>query len=156
MSIPSSLSKLKEDVQNKPVAKEETPEQTATRIEEKSKAFTEEEFQSAWKKFAQSRKEMGKDSEFSILNQTPSLIENVIEIKLTSSLQEDLFEKMKVDLMDYLRNTLNNFTIQVKTTLAEDTTVRKPYTQSDRYMYMASKNPLLNKLREKLGLDPDF
>lgn len=156
MSIPSSLSKLKEEVQNKPLVAEETPEQVSSRLEEKSKAFSEVDFQAAWKKFAQSRKEMGKDSEFSILNQTPLLQDNLVEIKLTSSLQEDMFEKMKADLMDYLRNTLSNFGIQVKTVLVEDTSSRKPYTQSDRYAYMASKNPLLNKLREKLGLDPDF
>jgi DNA polymerase-3 subunit gamma/tau len=156
MSIPSSLTKLKEEVQKKPLAKEETPEQATQRLEEKSKAFTEEDFQGAWKKFAQSRKEMGKDSEFSILNQVPVLIETLIEINLTSSLQQDMFEKMKIDLMDYLRNTLSNFNIQIKTNLIEDTTVRKPYTQSDRYAYLASKNPILNKLREKLGLDPDF
>lgn len=156
MSIPTSLTKLKEEVQNKPLAKEETQEQTAQRLEERTKAFTEEEFTIAWKKFTLSRKEMGKDSEFSILNQTPIINDSLIEIKLTSSLQEDMFEKMKIDLMDYLRNTLSNFSIQIKANLVEDTTVRKPYTQTDRYLYMASKNPLLNKLRERLGLDPDF
>ena len=66
-------------------------------------------------------------------------------------------EKEKIDLHEFLRNKLQNDTIEVITKIQEKTDEERiPYTNKDKYEQMAKENPKLQNLKEKLGLDFDF
>ena len=88
----------------------------------------------------------------------PVLLEDCkIEIQISNKSQEVVIEKEKIDLHEFLRNKLQNDTIEVITKIQEKTDEERiPYTNKDKYEQMAKDNPSLNTLREKLGLDFDY
>jgi len=61
-----------------------------------------------------------------------------------------------MNFLGFLRNELNNFSIQLNLVLptAEDKT--NLYTATDRYKHLAEKNPSINKLRQAFDLDIEF
>ena len=70
---------------------------------------------------------------------------------------KNLIEKEKIDQHEFLRNKLQNDTIEVITKIQEKTDEERiPYTNKDKYEQMAKENPKLQNLKEKLGLDLDF
>ncbi|MDN4165962.1 hypothetical protein QWY31_10640 [Cytophagales bacterium LB-30] len=158
-SIPTSLSQFKKAVEEKPQKEEKSIGEVggSGATERVNQPYSEEELLEAWQKFAFSRKDLGKETEYMIMNQKPRLREgDVIAIYLTSTMQEEIFQNFRGDLLDYLRNTLQHFGIQIETELQIQTETARPYTQSDKFAHMAAKNPLLHTLRDKLGLDPDY
>ncbi|MCW5911076.1 MAG: hypothetical protein KIT62_08375 [Cyclobacteriaceae bacterium] len=59
-------------------------------------------------------------------------------------------------MLTYLRDNLDNSLIQLDYKFADIETKRVAYTNKEKFDALAEKNPLLKKLQEKLGLDPDF
>ena len=80
-----------------------------------------------------------------------------IEIQISNKSQEVVIEKEKIDLHEFLRNKLQNDTIEVITKIQEKTDEERiPFTNKDKYEQMTKENPKLQNLKEKLGLDFDF
>ena len=88
----------------------------------------------------------------------PVLLANCkIEIQISNKSQEVVIEKEKMDLHEFLRNKLQNDTIEVITKIQEKTDEERiPFTNKDKYEQMTKDNPKLQNLKEKLGLDFDF
>ena len=63
---------------------------------------------------------------------------------------------IKSNLIDFLRKKLNNNSIQVVSIMAEHQSKKVAYTNKDKFEHLAEKNPILNQLKEKFGLDADF
>ncbi len=84
----------------------------------------------------------------------PELKDNVnIHLSFNNKVQLELFQTEKPFIAGYLRDKLQNFDIDfvIEMNTAEmDTT---PYTNSEKFKAMASKNPNLQALRDILGLD---
>jgi DNA polymerase-3 subunit gamma/tau len=66
-----------------------------------------------------------------------------------------MFRDEKPSLMNYLRVGLRNFDIEVSTRVDEIKAAKRPYTTSEKYQHMASKNPQLAELRRRFDLDLD-
>jgi DNA polymerase III subunit gamma/tau len=79
-----------------------------------------------------------------------------LTISLSNSIEEPLLAGMKTNLVTYLREQLKNSSIQVNSILKEISKTRMAYTNKEKFDSLAEKNPLLNVLKEKFGLDPDF
>jgi len=109
-----------------------------------------------WKSYAQKIKAQGKDSEFTILNQELSIKEHTIEIKLKNAFQEDILERFKADLLQYLRENLKNNKIKITTHLIPQKESELIYTSQEKFNHLAKKNPHLKTLKDKLGLDTEF
>jgi len=102
-------------------------------------------------------KDAGKSTEIAILNQPYSLLaENMIEIQITSVLQEDILERFKIELLGFLREKCNNPTIKLQTKLVQEVQQKKLYTSQDKLNYLAENNPHVLELQRRLGLDIDF
>ena len=88
----------------------------------------------------------------------PVLLANCkIEIQISNKSQEVVIEKEKIDLHEFLRNKLQNDTIEVITKIQEKPDEERiPFTNKDKYEQMTKENPKLQNLKEKLGLDFDF
>ena len=88
----------------------------------------------------------------------PVLLPNCkIEIPISNKSQEVVIEKEKIDLHEFLRNRLQNDTLEVITKIQEKIDEeRTPFTNKDKYEEMTKENPKLQNLKEKLGLDFDF
>jgi DNA polymerase-3 subunit gamma/tau len=120
--------------------------------------FTQAELNIAWKQYALRLKANGKDSFYSTLTKKDPVLRDdyTIEMTLLNAVQERDLDREKVDLLDFLRSELNNFSIQLEAEIQEIQEDKSLYTSSEKFKHMAQKNPSLLKLKEQLNLDVDI
>ncbi|HEX6223047.1 MAG TPA: hypothetical protein VFZ52_01470 [Chryseolinea sp.] len=116
--------------------------------------FTPEQLHLVWLDFADQRKKF--QAEYQLLIQPFEIRDNTIVIQLLSTVQETMLNNFKSDLITHLRDALKNNTIMVVGELREQEEKQMLYTPRDKFEYLIEKNPILKKLRDRLGLDPDF
>ena len=123
----------------------------------KNEVFTEVELQDAWKDFIEFRKNKV-ESEMEQLILTRQIIKKGTNalIKLNSSLEIAIFDRIEVDLVNFLREALSNDQLIVNKEIKEDPKKDKLYTSKDKYDFMVKEQPLLQKLKDKLGLDFEY
>jgi DNA polymerase-3 subunit gamma/tau len=63
---------------------------------------------------------------------------------------------MKTDLVSYLRESLGNNSLQLRSLMVEMAANKMIYTNKEKFAAIAKKYPLLLEMRDKFGLDPDF
>jgi len=127
-------------------------------VEEKKgpeKEFTKEEFTLAWKDFAHQLKEQGNMSMYNTLvADIPNLDGGVIQMKISNSVQQLDIGKMRVDLLDHLKSTLENYSLSLDVELIKDDSNKiSLYSDKDKYDAMVKQNPALDAFRKKLNLD---
>ncbi|NNE55566.1 MAG: hypothetical protein HKN32_06070, partial [Flavobacteriales bacterium] len=120
--------------------------------------FSNEEFVAAWKDFAKIQMEKDLMSLYTTLTaELPSCNDREIVLKVTNSVQQMDVDNVRGELMEFLRNRLNNGQLQLKTILVkDDSTKLKYYTDKDKFDAMKEKNPSLEYFRKRLNLDLDF
>ena len=119
--------------------------------------FTTEEFLKAWVAYSTLVKSQNKMSLVTLLDHyTPTLKENYkIELAIENKFQANEMLNEKTEILNYLRTRLNNFSIQLETIIVEQMEIKKPYTSTDKYQFMAKKNPSLETFRKTFNLDLD-
>jgi hypothetical protein len=139
----------------KPTIKSEevTSEKVGT-SQKQDEPITEYNVMRAWRAFAELRKDQS--AEYHLLNQPFTLKDYTITVQITNPIEEPLLQGMKSELVAYLREQINNSTLQVEGELQQTHVKKKAYTNKEKFEYLVEKNPLLKELQEKLGLDPDF
>ena len=120
--------------------------------------ISEESLQKVWKVFAERKKQAGKDSEFTILNQEIHLHEDgvTLPLTLTNPLQEDLLNGFRGELLQFLRSELRNSQLRLDVQIVKDAAQKKLYTPREKFNYLLEKYPALQDLKDRLGLDPDY
>ena len=115
-------------------------------------------FYEKWKKMIESFKENEKSNLALALGiNKPVLLDDFkIEIELSNSSQVELINQEKQDILIFLKDKLNNDSIDLNTKVTELKKDNTPYTNSDKYKRMYEDNKYLEKLGQKLGLDPDY
>ncbi len=108
----------------------------------------------AWDEFADTRK--NQVAEYQLLKREYSYRHPVILITLTNPVEETLLDNFRSDLIQFLRNRLRNSEINITALLKESTGKKVIYTSKEKFEHLAEKNPYLNELKERLGLDWDF
>jgi DNA polymerase-3 subunit gamma/tau len=116
--------------------------------------FTAEQLHLVWTDFSEHRKKY--QAEYQLLSQPYEIRGSQIIIYLLSTVQETLLSNFRSDLIAYLRTNLKNNTILVAGELKEAEEKQMLYTPRDKFDYLLEKNPLLQAMRDRLGLDPDF
>ena len=116
--------------------------------------FTPEQLHLVWLDFADQRKKF--QAEYQLLIQPFEIRGNNIIIQLLSTVQESMLNNFKSDLIAHLRDKLRNNSILVVGELRALEEKQMLYTPRDKFEYLLEKNPILKKLRDRLGLDPDF
>ena len=120
-------------------------------------SFTEEQLKNEWNYFAEAAKEAGRDSEYAVLKQQVRLTDkHIIVITFTNSVKVMILDKFRSDLITHLKTRLNNRHIKLETEIKEEEKSAIPYTNGEKFEFMAEKKPILNELKNRLGLDPDF
>lgn len=121
-----------------------------------TKPYTREQLQEAWKSFIEKREAVGRASEAVMLNREFDVVDGVIQLGLDNAVQMGLLSDFKADLMHHLRETLQNSSIQLHAFVNEHQVQRMPYTQAEKFAFLAEKNPALYELKAALGLDFDY
>ena len=123
----------------------------------KNEAFTEGELQEAWKNFIELRKKkVISEMEQLILTRKITKKDMNALIVLNSSLELAILDRIEVELVNFLRETLSNDQLIVHKEVKEDLKKDKLYTSKDKYDFMVKEQPLLQKLKDKLGLDFEY
>ncbi|MBA3284315.1 MAG: DNA polymerase III subunit gamma/tau [Nitrosopumilus sp.] len=138
--------------------KKETKQEEAKEIEISGRQeFTQEQFAAAWTDFANKNKASGEMSLCSILSKRTPVIDenNIINLQVDNEVSEDKINLVKSDLLTYLREKLDNGSLQLNMTVVKDNSdnSNKLYTAIDKFKRMAEKNPAINDLRKQFDLE---
>lgn len=120
--------------------------------------FDNETFLKLWSEYAAKAK--AEDKSMTLLtvfnNKKPMMLRPYIfELVLENKTQENIFRDDKPNLMNFLRTTLRNFSVEIQTRIEEQSGSRKPYSPVEKFQYMAAKNPELAELRKRFNLEID-
>jgi hypothetical protein len=90
----------------------------------------------------------------STLSRIPELKENFkLFLEIDNSIQDDVINMIKPELVSFLRKELRNSKIELITSITEEIKNRIIYTDEDKFDEMAKKNPSLKLLKRKFNLD---
>lgn len=127
-------------------------------ISKNSDHFSNDDLQARWKEMNSNFSNKGKTNLVLALNSNkPVLKENyVVEVTLSNTSQVELLNEEKLNILGYLREKMNNDSIDIITNVVQSDKNDTPYTNSDKYKKMYEQNKNLAILGQKLGLDPDY
>jgi DNA polymerase-3 subunit gamma/tau len=133
-----------------------TPEEEQARSETAT-PFTQEALINLWDEYAERLKNDSPHLYSTMKNSRPQLDNDWnIRFTLDNKVLHDELNNNKTALMEFLRNRLNNYRIQLHTIVAETPRNHKPYTDKEKFDRMAEKNPALRNLREELDLEIEY
>jgi hypothetical protein len=146
---------LKENI-NKPKI-DDSELETETQVNEgRNKSFSLEDLQPIWQGILLQKEQAQKSTEIQIFQGEFTLKGEIITISISNEALLPIFEKIKFDLINELRNKLENDNIVVKAKVVEIENGKMRYTDSEKFEYLKEKHPLLQNLQDKLHLDPEF
>lgn len=146
---------LKENI-NKP-AIDNSESETETQVNEgRSESFTLEDLRPIWQGILLQKEQAQKSTEIQIFQGEYTLKEEIITLAISNEALLPIFEKIKFDLINDLRNQLENDKIVVNAKVVEIENGKMRYTDSEKFEYLKEKHPLLQNLQDKLHLDPEF
>ena len=90
----------------------------------------------------------------STLSKMPEMKDDYqLVLEIENTVQEDLINSIKPELVSWLRMELKNSKIQLTTLVTEKVKGRIIYTDSEKYEELVKENPSLALLRQKFNLD---
>lgn len=90
----------------------------------------------------------------SLATDTPKLKDgHVISIELPNSTMKKEVERDQLDLMTFLRKSLNNYSLQLHITVNEEVARQYAFTPEEKYEKLKEKNPAIDLLRQTFDLD---
>ena len=142
----ASIRKKKEwEQQQKPAETKELP----------NDPFTQKQLEHYWNKW-QEQKINNREQNLASLFQLsqPKIVEpNSIEYTVPSALNKVELEREFVYFLPYIREGLNNYSIQIKVLVKETEEKNFIYTTEEKYNRLREINPSIDELRKKLDLD---
>jgi DNA polymerase III subunit gamma/tau len=109
-----------------------------------------------WADYIAERKIANKPYEIVILNQDFTFNSNLITLKLSNPVQLDQLNGFKLELLSFLRKKLQNYLLDIEAIISVEEEKKIVYTSTDKFNFLAQKNPALLELKQKLGLDIDY
>ncbi|TDQ16290.1 hypothetical protein DFQ04_2407 [Algoriphagus boseongensis] len=103
-------------------------------------------------------KAAGKNMELAILDQEIKVENGVVTIEVVGSVQEEIANKMRPDLVSQIRSLSGADQLSIQILLKEEveTNSNRLYTNSEKLTYLKEKHPALMELQRKFGLEVDF
>lgn len=120
--------------------------------------FSQQQLDDLWVTYVGNHIDKKNRSLYLTLNQRVPVLKDgfVLEFPVENKVQKQQIEPVSLDLVNYLREKLNNFSIVLKTPVQEVEKEKTYYSAEERYKYLAEKFPIIEKLRKKLDLDIDY
>jgi len=112
----------------------------------------------AWKKVVTSIPTDKPDLRSTLVSSVPAIGSNfIIELEVKNQIQKDKVDSYRQELVPLIRQELNNkfITLEVKVNF-EKIVDAKPVSPIEKFMHLAGKNPALNDLQQKFGLEPNY
>lgn len=153
-----------EKITQRPISISITKQQTVVSPEvehEKKEAaiqdnkYTDEDFKKAWLAFTNNIPDEVRMVSYMQSNIPQRKGENTFEAMIFNSLQEKEINRLKPDILSFLRSELKNSSVDIVMKMNETTTAQKYISPEDKYKQMAAQNPALAKLRGGLQFEID-
>ena len=145
-----SLSSLKakkehEAIKNPQVSEEDLP----------IKPFTEEDMQKHWNAYIQKIEKQGKKILASSLHSDVPRLKNstTIWLEFPNSTMKKEVEREQGPLLDYLKEKLQNYSIEIQISVNEESAKKYAFTPEEKYQKLKEKNPAIEFLRKEFDLD---
>ncbi|MBK7964380.1 MAG: DNA polymerase III subunit gamma/tau [Bacteroidetes bacterium] len=109
-----------------------------------------------WNMYSNQMKANGKHQlHTTMATHTPSIQGNYqIELLIDNPAQQELFQEERVELVNFMRKSLNNYLVNVYVKMNENVSSGEvAYTNKEKYQKMVEKNPGLDDFRKQLGLE---
>jgi hypothetical protein len=163
-SIPSSLGQTKKLGETK--VQEEVP-QVAEQVEEPSYAaapaaqeiaLTQALLDQAIFSIQDVFRTANRNLELTLLDQEIKVLDGEITLQVSGSIQEDIAQKMKPELMGLVRKFTGATSFAISIVQQEESVDDKGklYTSTDKLKFLREKHPALMELQRKFDLDVDF
>jgi DNA polymerase III subunit gamma/tau len=140
---------------DEPSSKEEAIKEIYEEVRE-NKPVIAEDLRKVWSDYIAERRKANKPYEIVILNQDYSFENNIVKLRLSNPVQLEQLNGFKTELLSYLRKKLQNYDLDIDSEIMLEEETKIVYTSSDKFNYLAKKNPALLELKHKLGLDIDY
>jgi len=141
-------------IQKKKQLKEDIAANKPVNVDFPTEEFTKKEMVTAWNKYAKKIESEGKFNLLSHLTMgIPKLQENVIHLEYPNTTIKVEVERAKHDLLSYLKESLQNYDLDLDITVNETAEKRYAYTTREKYEKLKEKNPLIETLRKEFNLD---
>ncbi|KAA9332071.1 DNA polymerase III subunit gamma/tau [Hymenobacter busanensis] len=113
--------------------------------------------QRVWAEIAEERK-VNSMSEYLVLNRPVHADEqHTIQLHLDNGVQMDQFNAFRPELLLELKRRTGYRTLRLAADVVESApTVKRLYTSTDKFAFLADKYPVLMEMKQRLGLDTDF
>ena len=124
----------------------------STTTEKRNTPFTVDQLKSAW---VGQVKNFEKEERFKAMLITYEPVmdsEHMFHITVKNQLQKKVFSQFGKQLMDNIRNELQNDHIQLKVEIDEHVIGQVAYTATEKYKLLAQQNPQLDDLRQRMNL----
>ena len=119
--------------------------------------FTQEQLVKVWSYFVESIGKQYPNFYSTVSELKPVLKENfVIELSLNNKVGEMNIAGKKTELLEFLRDELENYKITLDTLVVENNDKGKPFIPNEKYKEMATRNPLLKEFKETLDLELEY
>jgi DNA polymerase-3 subunit gamma/tau len=116
--------------------------------------FTEMQLIGIWNEYLKMLVDDGKKIIASIMNaDIPKIIESNISITLPNKLMQSKLTSHKPKLLKFVREKLDNYSIDLIIEVNEIANKKFAYTPQERYEKLKEKNPIIEELRRKFDLD---
>ena len=132
---------------------EQTDENETSILNKPTKPYTPEQYGNVLNDYKVVLQEKGKDSLASIFEVLPEIKKDNIHLLIENKALEDEFNAQKSDFLEFIRERLSNYNIQVATEVNKDVKLKKAYTPQEKFAKMSEKNPHLKQLAQKLDMD---
>lgn len=138
-------------------AQEEIKKKTDVVVEQEVSALTNQRIGEVWKSFA--RKDWLEPKYVTILEtHAPKLDgETRINFDIDGMINDNIFNDIKTELLQHIRKELGNnaVTLNINVVIPEET-ASKPYSNPDKYEFLAQKNPVISELKSAFSLNTDY
>lgn len=119
-----------------------------------NESFALEHFFKVWDEYIHFLHEQGERIFASVLNsKRPELLQNKILFTCSNKIMKAELEKVRPKALQYLREKLNNYSLDFEITIAEEETSKLVYTNQEKYEYLREKNEAIAYLRKIFKLD---
>ena len=115
---------------------------------------TQEALTKAWKDYTARMDKKGEKIMASILQMDePVLKDTIIHLTYSNNTNKIELERAEFPLMAFLKKTLLNYDLKLKITVNEEIAKKYAFTPQEKYEKLKEKNPNIEILRQKFGLD---
>ena len=119
-----------------------------------TEVFSEDEMIAVRNKYAKEVEKQGKYNLLSHLTMgTPKLKDNTILLEFPNNTIKVEVERAKYELLSFLKESLQNFEIDLEIIVNEAEVKKYAYTPIEKYEKLKEKNPMIDLLRNEFDLD---